>query len=106
MMPLEINTQAQGEVKVKGDLTFACINKKTVSLIDFKGSRYHNVVTVDLSDVNMSDSAGLALMIEWIKLSRIHSVKLVFKYIPQQLMTLAKLSGFDSNEYFVRTLQD
>lgn len=102
MMDLEITTEAQGKITVKGDLTFATINKKTLDLINFKNSRYsENIININLSAVNNSDSAGLALMIEWIKLSKLHKTQLCFKHIPEQLLTLAKLSGFEGNEYFV-----
>jgi len=50
--------------------------------------------------VEATDSAGLALMIEWIRLSRMSRVQLRFKNVPEQLLALAKLSGFDETEYF------
>jgi len=98
MAMLEIITQSQGLIKVKGDLTFATINKKTVQRVEFKNSRYsEDAINIDLSGVNKSDSAGLALMIEWMKLSKQHHIKLNFNHIPEQLLTLAKLSGFDES---------
>ena len=101
MVTLEITRIAQGKISVKGDLTLASINKKTVQAIEFKNSRYsENTISIDLSAVNNSDSAGLALIIEWIKLSQLHYIKLNFEAIPEQLLTLAKLSGFDNNSYF------
>lgn len=101
MAALEIITQSQGNIVVKGDLTFASINKKTSALIDFKQSRYSEGLTIDLSEVNNSDSAGLALIVEWIKLSKYNKGNLSFKDIPEQLLTLASLSGFENNEYFL-----
>jgi phospholipid transport system transporter-binding protein len=39
-------------------------------------------------------------MIEWIKQSRMIRAQLRFKNIPDQLMALVKLSGFDETEYY------
>ena len=43
------------------------------------------------------DSAGLALMIEWLKISKKQHCTLSFINIPQQLQALAKISGIDEN---------
>ena len=92
----------QGDISLRGDLTFASINKKTVDAINFGQSRYSHRITIDLSEVNSSDSAGLALMIEWIKLSKQYNAEIHFSHIPEQLLTLAKLSGFNNNDYFIK----
>lgn len=105
MSKLEISMTSPGQVKVKGDLNFASINKKTVKAISFGHSRYNDGLTIDLGDVGKSDSAGLALMIEWIKLGKEHHTRIAFTHIPEQLWTLAKLSGLDENEYFSKALQ-
>ncbi len=105
MSQLEISMVSSGQVSVKGDLTFASINKKTVKAISFGQSRYNEGLIIDLGEVGKSDSAGLALMIEWIKLGKMHNTQIAFKHIPEQLWTLAKLSGFDENEYFSKALQ-
>jgi hypothetical protein len=39
-------------------------------------------------------------MIEWIKYSRQNRTQLSFKNIPEQLLNLAKLSGFDQTSHF------
>lgn len=102
MAALEINTDNLEQIIIKGDLTFASIHKKTVDAIDFKQLSHRQVVTIDLSKVNSSDSAGLALLVEWIKLSKRDFIQLKFNHIPRQLLTLARLSGFEKNGYFVQ----
>ena len=54
---------------------------------------------IDLVEVNLVDSAGLALLIEWIKQSKQSAATLTFKNIPNQLITLAALSDIDLNEH-------
>jgi phospholipid transport system transporter-binding protein len=39
-------------------------------------------------------------MIEWIKYTRQHRTQIIFKNIPDQLLNLAKLSGFDKTGHF------
>ncbi len=82
---------------IEGDLTFSSLNKKTIPSFDFlKGP---DEICLDLNKVTVADSAGLALLLEWIKQSKKYDTKLMFKNIPQQLLTLATLSGLDLNEY-------
>jgi phospholipid transport system transporter-binding protein len=98
---LAIIDQGAGLFIVDGDLTFATIDKKTVKSFDFLNTT--KLATIDLSRVTCTDSAGLALMIEWIKYTRHHRIQLHFKNIPEQLRKLAKLSGFDTSSYFATT---
>jgi len=95
---LNIIDQGLGSFIVDGDLTFASIDKHTVKSFAFLKSAKE--VNIDLSKVNNTDSAGLALMIEWIKFCRHNRIHLSFKNIPEQLLTLAKLSGFDKTSHF------
>ncbi len=98
MSRLSIKEQRPGVFLIEGPLTFASIDKKTVKSFNFLNSADH--ICIDLGDVETTDSAGLALMIEWIKQSRQYRTRLSFRNIPPQLLALAKLSGFDDNEYF------
>jgi phospholipid transport system transporter-binding protein len=96
--PLNIIDQGTGHFLVNGDLTFSSIDQHTVKSFAFLKSAKE--VNLDLSKVTNTDSAGLALMIEWIKYCRHNRVQLSFKNIPEQLLTLAKLSGFDKSSHF------
>ena len=40
-------------------------------------------------------------MIEWIKYTRHNRAHIAFKNIPEQLLNLARLSGFDKTSHFV-----
>jgi len=95
---LNIIKQGPRHFVIDGDLTFATIDKQ--SLKSFSFLRAASEVTVDLTRVANTDSAGLALMIEWIKYARHNRTQLNFKNIPEQLLNLAKLSGFDQSSHF------
>ncbi len=83
---------------IEGQLTFSSIDKKTVG--SFNCPARNGNICIDLSKVEKSDSAGLALMIEWVKQCKMYNTRVLFKNIPEQLLALATLSGFDQNEYF------
>lgn len=99
MNKLTIVKEGSGHFIVDGDLTFSAIDKKTVSSFAFLTATKQT--TIDLGGVGNADSAGLALMIEWIKVTRSKRVQLRFRNIPEQLLNLAKLSGLDKTSYFI-----
>jgi phospholipid transport system transporter-binding protein len=98
MSKLTIVNEAAGHYVVDGDLVFSAMDKKTVSSFEFlaKGKQ----ITLDLGKVGNADSAGLALMLEWIKHARSKRVQLRFINIPGQILNLAKLSGLDMVNFF------
>jgi len=95
---LSIVNEGSGRFIVDGDLTFQTIDKKTAN--GFAFLKTAKQITMDLGGVGNADSAGLALMLEWIKQARHKKVQLHFKNIPEQLINLAKLSGLSSLSYF------
>jgi phospholipid transport system transporter-binding protein len=50
---------------------------------------------IDLSGVSDSDSAGLALLIEWLSVAKAGNRSLRYENIPAQLHQLARLSDVD-----------
>jgi phospholipid transport system transporter-binding protein len=53
---------------------------------------HEQVIDVDFGPVTESDSAGLALLIEWMRIARRQRVKLHFENIPAQIAALARIS--------------
>jgi len=51
--------------------------------------------SIDLSGVTRADSAGLALLIEWIRLGRKQNCAIKFQNMPAQMLPLARLFGVD-----------
>lgn len=98
MSKLSIINQASGYLIIDSDLTFQSIDGQ--ALKSFAYMQAGKEITIDLGRVSNADSAGLALMIEWIKYTRSHRIQLHFKNIPGQLLALAKLSGFDQSSHF------
>ncbi|NJA06475.1 STAS domain-containing protein [Methylococcaceae bacterium WWC4] len=98
MSKLALIEQTTGYYTLEGNLTFASIDKQTLK--SFRFMKGIDSMCIDLSRVKATDSAGLALMIEWVRLSRMNRAQLRFENIPDQLLALANLSGFNEIEYF------
>ncbi|MDD5228111.1 MAG: STAS domain-containing protein [Methylococcales bacterium] len=95
---LNIASKGNGQWLIHGELTFASIHGQLVDSPPFlRGNRD---IILDFSQVTNTDSAGLALMIEWIKITRHQHAQLHFRNVPKQLLNLAKLSGLDKTHYF------
>jgi len=88
---------SQGSYFVEGDMTFLTLNK--INTFNFPSSAKE--ILIDLDKVLHADSAGLALIIEWIKQSKQQDTALKFKNVPHQLLTLAKLSDFNIENFLL-----
>jgi len=50
---------------------------------------------IDLKDVTLTDSAGLALLLEWMTLARKKELQIHFRNLPAQLWEIAKVSDLE-----------
>lgn len=91
--PAELVENAAGQYAVKGDLSFATVAgllKRSASLFA------QPQVAIDLAGVTYADSAGLALLIEWLRLARQRGVTLRYSGLPEQLRSLAAISEVEA----------
>ena len=87
-----IKKSNQGRFLVSGVLTFATVTKVLVSSKHlFKDAPDHLVI--DLNEVERADSAGLALLVEWLAVTTGLNKTLSFENVPEQLTTLAYMSS-------------
>lgn len=86
-----LSPRPDGSVKVVGDLTAA-----TVPLLYRPGQllieRVDKRLQIDLSDVGQADSAGLALLIDWLATAQQFGKGLRYLNLPPTLESLAQLS--------------
>lgn len=90
MKAFEIKERQPGNFELRGDLTFVTVNsalKSTVAVF-----RERNNPCFDLAAIERVDSAGLALLIEWLRRTR-KSGGVQFTNIPESLMAMARVSG-------------
>jgi len=76
---------------ISGALTFATVSSwYRQSSAWFAGD---GELVVDLSGVTRADSAGLALLIEWLRQARSANRALRFVQAPEQVLTLTRING-------------
>lgn len=81
-----------GGFQVKGALTFATV-PALVELINTKNTSGESAVVVDLSGVTHSDSAGLALLLQWLGNAQQTGGDLKFVNIPDQVKRFINING-------------
>lgn len=80
-----------GRVIVQGELNF-----QTVPLLRKLGEEIilqRPKIEFDFKEVTGSNSAGLTLLIKWLKLGQKENKEIVFTHLPEQLFDIAKVSG-------------
>tara|TARA_B100000795_G_scaffold119574_1_gene88955 strand:+ start:271 stop:576 length:306 start_codon:yes stop_codon:yes gene_type:complete len=78
---------------MKGEQTFA-----TVPSVFSEASEIGSLLSVlnnDLVDVTRSDSAGLALLVHWIRMTKTTNKLIFFHHIPEQRLAIASASRLD-----------
>jgi phospholipid transport system transporter-binding protein len=76
---------------IEGELTFATVpDRLTASKDWFAGP---GELVFDLAGVTRADSAGLSLLIEWLRLARQRGLTLRYRNLPEQLLTLVRVNG-------------
>jgi len=83
----------EGRARVSGALEFGTVTALLPSGSD--AIEQGRASTIDLSAVTASDSAGLALLIEWLSVAQAAGRSLKFENIPLQLHQLGALSDVD-----------
>ena len=86
---MTVHTERDGVLSVSGALTFASV---AALYHDAKSLLGDQTTIVDLQAVSSTDSAGLALLLEWQAGARQRGARLKFINAPDELMRLAVLS--------------
>lgn len=90
-----LDFDTQGCIKVSGILNAYTVPR----LIKESTALFHRLqaqpIAVDLDNVIYSDSAGLTLLTAWLRLAKECQVTLGFKHMPEQMRTIAKVSGLE-----------
>ena len=76
-----------------GELSFESAPRLLNSQRDLFNRR--DQLIIDCKDVTRSDSAGLALLIEWMRQARRYHCQLAFRNLPRQLLDIARVSGVE-----------
>lgn len=84
---------ADGRVQCSGRMTFDSVGELMRGAdVLWQGE---GELLVDLSAVNHSDSAGVALLVDWARTARVRGREIKFIHVPAQLWAIAEVSGLD-----------
>ncbi|MDC9724318.1 MAG: STAS domain-containing protein [Gammaproteobacteria bacterium] len=92
MNSLTVDAQSN-VVSLSGELSFSTVKQ----VLEESTTLFSPIIDldIDLSKVNRSDSAGLALLVHWMRVAKQENKKIVFHNIPSQMLAIADASGLN-----------
>ena len=87
-----------GRFQISGELSFKTVNavlaesKATI----FSAPESLRTLDLELAGVTRADSAGLALLIQWMRMAREHDTNICFHHLPEQLLAIARAGELDT----------
>ena len=92
---VSISEPTSGRVVVTGELTFGTAREaRQVGILVLESSRAERIV-VDCAAVTRADSAGLAVLLDWLAWGRRRSRPLSLQNLPATLVAIARISEVD-----------
>jgi len=88
-----IRSTHPGRYQIEGELSFASVQLALQKTAKFFGSPARMVF--DLASVSKADSAGLALLLEWLRQAALGGVELHYVNLPRQLQAMAQVVGVE-----------
>jgi phospholipid transport system transporter-binding protein len=85
--------RGSGDWLLEGDLDFYTVPEVLAQARDCGAGA--GAIRVDLKGVNRADSAGLALLLEWLRRAERHGCEISFVNVPEQLMSIARVCGLE-----------
>lgn len=83
-------TGGDGRLQAQGPLTFASARRARELGLD--AVRAANALVIDCQGITVSDSAGLAVLLDWLAAARAQGRSLRFTHLPQGLAALGQIS--------------
>jgi len=93
MAAFRIEGTGEGRLAASGELGFATASAALEAGQALLGPGRSWVV--DLSGVTAGDSAGLAVLVEWLSLARTRDATLAYVAVPSQMLDIARISGLE-----------
>lgn len=93
MSDFELKDLGDGRFALTGEMTFDSAER--ILRVSEKPFEEHTQIEIDLSGVTDSDSAGLALLLEWVTWAN-HTVREIrFEGMPERVQAIAKTTEVD-----------
>ena len=93
MSKVEIKKSPSGSIEIVGEL-----NHDNVMALAHDASGIfasERDLYIDLGGISHTDSAGIALLVEWLSEARHHNQEIHFINVPEQVMDVARVSNLD-----------
>lgn len=87
MSDFELKDLGGGNFEISGDMSFDTAEQ--ILRASQRAFRQYENVRVDMSEVDKADSAGLALLLEWMSWARQGVAKIDFVAIPASVLAIA-----------------
>ncbi len=94
MSGAELVELGEGRFGVHGVLDFTTVGELLSNGVAVFGGRRE--VVLDLQGVSRSNSAGLALLLEWLDHGRVQGFELRFVNLPDSLVSIARMSNVEA----------
>jgi len=93
MTEVRLTANGGGRWLLEGELGFASVP----AVLLHPGAEITGTldIEVDLKGVTRADSAGLALLVEWLRESERAGQRITFVNVPPQLLSIARVCGLD-----------
>ncbi len=93
MSKFELNDLGEGHFALNGEMTFETAER--ILMASEEPFEQHTRIEVDLAGVTRADSAGLALLLEWITWAN-HTVREIrFLSMPERVLAIARTTEVD-----------
>ncbi len=89
----ELIAAGSGRFRVTGELTFSTVPLLAARSDGLPAFPVGETVEIDLGGVERADSAGLALLTEWLRRARAGGCAIRFSQVPEQMLAIARISG-------------
>jgi phospholipid transport system transporter-binding protein len=93
MATFQISASSPGRLEAQGAMSYDSAAQALMAGLDLipRGQR----CTIDLSKVTEADSAGLAVLVEWLATARKRGTTVHYEGIPAQILAVARISDLD-----------
>ncbi len=85
-----------GEFQISGELSFSTVNEVLKESLSRVFAQSVSKIEMDLSGVSRADSAGLALLIQWMRMAGEAKSVIRFHHLPEQLLAIAHAGELDT----------
>ena len=92
-MPFRIEEAGPGRLRASGQLDFETAAEALRAGLAYIGRG--RPWTVDLSGVTSGDSAGIAVLVEWLSVAAAGGAALAFEAVPAQMLAIARISDLE-----------